>query len=398
MSLFDRRREATEAAAETLPEHERPYSLRPSPQGWRDRATAWPAQKLSRFEVLFPYPADAVEQLRNGLGSQPTEAALDAGFLAMQALRLPRGILPEYKGTYGAFLDWAEGYEGLPGFLGFKLVGTVAKDIGLELKACADPDLAKLGAAYLTRVLAITSPGVSIADVAEKQATAREVQEMMFARVGRNRDADPAPEEAGAVSGIAGPAPRAPDADPEDVIRVDEPVDRVPEPDTPGPGRRTAAAARDIRAAMSTPADPPPPEAPGDAAFPRGMRDADGPRKMTPRTVFQTLLEECLRDGKLTPMEMRALRDLRRQLGLDLAGHEEMLVKVQAQLARAAPETTQDLDPLVFFERLCWQAADDGKIEPAEQKMLQIVAGYLHVTAEEFAGIREKLVAARRGA
>lgn len=398
MGLFDRYRDQNKPSPEDLPIEEQPYSLRPSPQGWKDRVTDWPASKLGRFEVLFPYPSDAVNQLQVLLDGDPGTPQLDAAFLAIQALRLERQRVSEYKGTYGAFLGWALTSPGMEKFLGFKMVSTVARDIGIELKECSDPDLQALGLQFLQRVLEFSMPGTSPEELEHQEEKARAAQDMMFRRVSSLRTRDPLPEGRFEVSGLSGTTRPADPSASSRAISLDTPIDRVPEPPAMGPGRRAAAARRALLETSRENAEEWSPEAgpgPGETAFPRSAEGAAGTRKMTAEIVFQTLMEECLKDGKLTPMEMRALCNIREKLGLDLAGHERMLRKVQEQLERNPPEVTEDLDPLVLFERLCWQAADDGRIEAEEKKILGVVAGYLHITPEEFGAIKERLTRGR---
>lgn len=407
MGLFDRLKDRDRPDPEELPLEERPYSHRPSPQGWTDRVSEWPEDKLARFEVLFPYPSDAVDQLAALLAPDLESAAgearnsrLQGAFVALQALRLERGVLPDYKGTYGVFLAWAADAPGFDVLLAHPVPAAVAQDIGEELRAAADPELAELGTEYLRAVLARTRPGEGLADLDAQAERAREVQRMMFRRVTGQDYRDPAPQERFPVSGLAGQGRPAAPVDPDAVISLDEPVDRVPEPAEPGLGRRAAAARREVLASMaaSDEGDAAAVGVPGAEAFPRAASGREGPRRMTAEVVFQTLLEECLKDGKLSPLEMRALTNLRGRLGLDLAGHEAMLRKVQEQLARSAPETTEDLDPLVLFERLCWQAVDDDVVDPEEREILGTVARYLHVTAEEYEVIRGRIDARRRRA
>lgn len=320
-----------------------------SPQGWVDVAGTWPEARRLRYGRIFATPGDALEELRR-LGDalearrDPARAGeralatfgrearpeLESYAEAVQALQLGSEHLHLFKGTLGAVATVVAGHlDAIPEVTTFKLTGSYLKNLGEDLRDADDPDLAGLGQELLHSLV----------------------------RVRKARVAAPATPAADLPAGTTATAA--------EMFRAQyEPAEGEP--------RRSVYGAPDATAEEE------------DAPLPPG--------DLTAEAVFKTLLEECLRDGRFSRAETRAVLQIRRLLEIPLARHTALLAEVEEELAAGKLAGEEDMDPLEFFERCCRRALADGVVRPAEKALLEKVGRYLHVTPEEFAEIRARVV------
>jgi hypothetical protein len=115
------------------------------------------------------------------------------------------------------------------------------------------------------------------------------------------------------------------------------------------------------------------------------------PSTLTAERIFRVLLEECLKDGKISQAENRAIQQIRQILQIPTERHQLIAHTVQADYKSGALRGSEDMNPLSFFEKICRIALKGSGITSPEQILLQVMATYLHITREEFQEIRIRI-------
>lgn len=362
VGIFERRDEAEEQELEL----EAGGPVQASPQGWVDGSTDWPADAPSRYAYLFESPMAAARHLqeagqalcRRGLAGPPADAAarterfrrLEAYILALQALQMPAPDMVNRRGSYGLTTHvLREHMAAIPAVLHYRTVRPLIEDMVAELSETNDPQLGGEASQLGTAVEAALG-------------SFPEAPDWMAPAVVR---ATPA-RAAGAVD-VSKPEPSA-----------------APAP----PPASAEAAAPEVAAA------PEAPEAPEEGAEEGSIgTPGHGGPDLTAEKIFRVLLEECLKDGKLSQAEARAIQQIRQVLQIPIARHRLLAEAVQADFAAGRLKGSEDMAPLTFFEKICRIALQDGVVTGPEQQLLQAMATYLHITKEEFAQIRQRIEA-----
>lgn len=371
VGIFERRNEAEEEEFEL---EEGQGLVQTSPQGWVDGSTDWPEDTQGRYAYLFESPMAAAKQLGEagkalveaGLAGPPTDAAgrterfrrLEAYTLALQALKIPAPDMLNRRGSYGLMTHVVrEHMASIPAVLHYRTVKPLLEEILGELDVTGDPQL---------------------------EGEASQLRTAMAAAMGG------VPE---APSWLAPAVVQATPARPAAAVDTTK-----PEPPTP------AAEAEVVEAAPSeAPTDGASPEADAAEEAPAGASPEEGAEErsigtpghggpdLTAEKIFRVLLEECLKDGKLSQAETRAIQQIRQVLTLPIARHRLLAEAVQADYEAGRLKGSEDMAPLTFFEKICRIALQDGVVTGPEQQLLQAMATYLHITKEEFAEIRQRI-------
>lgn len=354
MGIFERR------AEDEGKEVEAPATAS-SPQGWFDRSVDWPVDASTRYTHLFESPMAAVFHLEDaGRRLSELEArlrlpgaagesdqdrherlrALEAYFLSLQALALEPLSMGERKGSYGRLAHDLRGHLHLvPEIVHYRSARRVLESILHSIAECGDPQLTAEG--NLTR-----------------QELARALETMP----------EPPPHLAAASIPPAPPPRPAP---------------------APGPAPAAPVAAAGAEAAEAEAEGPADGEGGGAGAAPGTPHH--GGSDLTAEKIFRVLLEECLKDGKISQAESRAIRQIRQVLQIPVERHRLLAESVQEDYLAGRVRGGEDMDPLTFFEKICRIALLDGRVTGSEQRLLQAMASYLHVTKEEFGAIRQRI-------
>jgi tellurite resistance protein len=128
-----------------------------------------------------------------------------------------------------------------------------------------------------------------------------------------------------------------------------------------------------------------------EAEEPREEEEPLPPGDLTAESVFRLLLVECLRDGKFSRAETRAVVQVRDLLGLSLKRHAALLEVVQADFDAGKIPPGEEMDPLDFFEACYRGAIADGVVTEDERGLLGKLSAYLHLTRQEFQEIKVKV-------
>jgi tellurite resistance protein len=367
VGIFERRDEAEEEEIEL---EEGQGLVQTSPQGWVDGSTDWPTDTQGRYAYLFESPMAAAKQLDEagkalvhaGLAGPPADGAarterfrrLEAYTLALQALKLPAPDMLNRRGSYGTMTHVVrEHMASIPAVLHYRTVKPLLEEVLAELEVTGDPQLEGEGSQLRTAM-----------EAAEGSV----------------------PE---APSWLAPAVVQATPARPAAAVDTSRPEP----PEEPEPPAQAEAAPE------GAPPEEASEEAGGEAPAEGGSEEraigtpGHGGPDLTAEKIFRVLLEECLKDGKLSQAETRAIQQIRQVLTLPIARHRLLAEAVQADYEAGRLKGSEDMAPLTFFEKICRIALQDGVVTGQEQQLLQAMATYLHITKEEFAQIRARIEA-----
>jgi len=113
--------------------------------------------------------------------------------------------------------------------------------------------------------------------------------------------------------------------------------------------------------------------------------------RLTTEWVFKILMEEILADGVFDREENEILRAIRDRLLIDRNLFDRILKDAQEKMVRTDLTKASPLDPRCLYKRLFKKAIEDGLLEPAERKLLEIVAEALLIAPEEIAKIETEI-------
>ncbi len=381
MGIFDRREDGDED------EEEAGSSSGPqaSPQGWFDRKSEWPSDANTRYLYLFEHPGAAAShhvdagrkllKLGPPVSEEPDTTrvprlkALEAYILALQALQLEPHQIEERQCAFGRLSFYSQEHlKAAPWILHYRSCQSLLEQFAATLKETNEAHLQAEGEAILKAIQvglkAFPEPPVGLMGLLTPPKTAPTSQEKKEAS-SPEAPPVPAPPETTPGAEIAPPS-----IEPADV----PPPPLVASPAAPSPDAPTA------------PQEPPPP-----ALATQAVPDPQPLLELTAEKIFRVLLEECLKDGKISQAESRAIRQIRQVLQIDVERHRLLAETVQASYQSGELRGSEDMDPLTFFEKICRLALQDGVVSGAEQRLLQSMASYLHVTKEEFQDIRQRI-------
>ena len=104
--------------------------------------------------------------------------------------------------------------------------------------------------------------------------------------------------------------------------------------------------------------------------------------ELTPDKLFEIVLEEALRDGKVEEEEFEKVEGIKELLGVTAEQHKEAFAKVKARVDKAEPRE-RSLDRLMIYQKCLIVAAADGKITDDESSHLRVMQNFLSITPEE---------------
>ena len=104
--------------------------------------------------------------------------------------------------------------------------------------------------------------------------------------------------------------------------------------------------------------------------------------ELTSEKLFEIVLEEALRDGKVEDEEFEKVEAIKELLGISAEQHKETFKKVKARVDKAEPRD-RSLDRLMVYQKCLIVAAADGKISEQESSHLHVMQNFLSISPEE---------------
>ena len=104
--------------------------------------------------------------------------------------------------------------------------------------------------------------------------------------------------------------------------------------------------------------------------------------ELTPDKLFEIVLEEALRDGKVEESEFEKVEAIKELLGVTAEQHKAAFAKVKERVDKAEPRD-RSLDRLMIYQKCLIVAAADGKITEDESSHLRVMQNFLAITPEE---------------
>jgi hypothetical protein len=398
MGIFERRKSDAKARQKDR-SIQNPANLG-SPQGWFDRDAAWPPDAPSRYTHLFESPMvaelhleDAATRLKAmGPGAREGDAqerlrCLESYYLAVQALQIESYEMGGHKATFGRLCHFIrEHLASNPEILYYRAMQDKLEGILGELEESGDGEL--LGEVLLVRearekaLEAMPEPPKYLASMVLPPVAARKAPPAALTPESTEEAASLAPSEA-TLPPDGGEPPTSEDSGesaPE--TGAEAPADSPASPSaSPSEAKTPQAVAAPFQAAAP----------PLEATVPPSAPPGELGKALTAENIFRVLLEECLKDGKISQAENRAIQQIRQILQVQPERHRLIAETVQADFKSGALRGSEDMNPLSFFEKICRLALESGSISPPEQILLQVMATYLHITREEFQEIRLRI-------
>ncbi len=104
--------------------------------------------------------------------------------------------------------------------------------------------------------------------------------------------------------------------------------------------------------------------------------------ELTPDKLFEIVLEEALRDGKVEEDEFEKVEAIKEILGVTAEQHQAAFAKVKERIDKAEPRD-RTMDRIMIYQKCLIVAAADGTITEKETSQLKIMQSFLSITPEE---------------
>lgn len=104
--------------------------------------------------------------------------------------------------------------------------------------------------------------------------------------------------------------------------------------------------------------------------------------ELTPEKLFEIVLEEALRDGKVEEGEFQKVEAIKALLGVTAEQHQDAFRRVKARID-GAEKRDRSMDRLMVYQKCLIVAAADGKVTDEESSNLRVMQSFLNITPEE---------------
>jgi len=104
--------------------------------------------------------------------------------------------------------------------------------------------------------------------------------------------------------------------------------------------------------------------------------------ELTPDKLFEIVLEEALRDGKVEESEFEKVEAIKELLGVTAEQHKAAFSRVKERIDKAEPRE-RSMDRLMIYQKCLIVAAADGTITEDESAHLHVMQSFLDITPEE---------------